>query len=281
MNRILSIQDLSCLGKCSTALALPVLSAMGCSCSVLPTAVLSTHTAFPGPHIRSLTEDILPICRHWQSVGAEFDTILIGYLSDAAQAEAALAVAQAFPAPLVLDPVLGDGGRCYSGIDASHVEAMKSLCKKADVLLPNVTEAALLTGLPYAETEDPAYYTRLLSALKGLGAAAPVITGAALAPGKTGFVGLTPEGTPFSYQTRKLPRHCHGTGDLFSAVTAGALVLGQTLPEACALAAGFVERVVSATRSATPFGVSFEPHLPWLWQKLLSPGCPTGLCPGF
>ena len=116
MKRILTIQDLSCVGRCSLTVAQPILSAMGIACSVLPTAVLSTHTAFPNPHIRSLTEDMVPICQHWQEIGAEFDAILVGYLSDPEQAEAVLEVMNSFSCPVILDPAMGDHGKLYKGM---------------------------------------------------------------------------------------------------------------------------------------------------------------------
>lgn len=260
MKQVLSVQDLSCVGKCSLTVALPVLSAMGVSCAVLPTAVLSTHTAFPKPHVRSLTRDIAPICDHWRSVGARFDAVSIGYLSDPAQAAAVEALLDSFPAFTVLDPVLGDHGRLYSGITDSHVDALGKLCGKADVLLPNVTEACLLTGTPYRETGDPAYCRQLLDALRQLGAKRVILTGISPEPGITGFM----TDTGFVYRAAKLPLQCHGTGDLFAAVFTGGCVQGKTPEDAAVLAARFVERVLSATPAETPFGMEFEPHLPLL-----------------
>ena len=147
MMRVLSVQDLSCLGKCSLTVALPVLSAMGCAATALPTTLLSTHTAFPNPHRRSLTEDLMPICEHWKSIGAQFDTVATGYLADPQQVEAVGYVLSAFEDALhIVDPVMGDHGRLYSSITEEHVQAMAALCRRADVILPNVTEAAMLTG---------------------------------------------------------------------------------------------------------------------------------------
>ncbi len=268
MKQVLSIQDLSCLGKCSLSVAMPVLSAMGCTCTPLPTALLSTHTAFPKPYVRSLTDDIEKICRHWQSIGANFDAISIGYLSDAAQATAVEGVLEAFDAPVILDPAMGDHGKLYKGLNASHVEAMKRLCQKADVLLPNVTEAALLTGTPYEETTNPEYYRTLLTKLQALGPKAVVLTGVSLEESKTGFMGIDPDGSIFTYQTDKLAS-CHGTGDLFAAVFAGAFVREKSLADCAALAATFVEKVLTATEKTSPFGASFETQLPWLWEQLL------------
>lgn len=268
MKQVLSIQDLSCLGKCSLTVALPVLSAMGCACTPLPTALLSSHTAFPNPHVRSLTEDMEKICVHWQSIGASFDAVTVGYLSDAAQAEAVEKALDRFRAPVILDPAMGDHGKLYSGLTSSHVEAMKRLCQKADVLLPNVTEAALLTGTPYEETTNPEHYRTLLTRLQALGPKAVVLTGVSLEESKTGFIGIAPDSSIFTYQTDKLAS-CHGTGDLFAAVFAGAFVREKSLADCAALAAAFVEKVLTATEKTSPFGASFESQLPWLWEQLL------------
>lgn len=267
MKHVLSVQDLSCLGKCSLSVALPVLSAMGCTCTPLPTAILSSHTAFPHPYVRSLTEDMDAICRHWQSVGASFDAISVGYLSDPAQAAAVERVLDAFPAAVILDPAMGDHGRLYSGLDSTHVEAMKRLCQKADVLLPNVTEAALLTDTPYEEAAKPEHHRALLAKLRALGPKAVVLTGVSLEENKTGFMGIDTDGSMFTYQTDKLPS-CHGTGDLFTAVFTGAYAQGRCIPDCARLAAAFVEKVLTATEIASPFGASFETQLPWLWEQL-------------
>lgn len=268
MKRILTIQDLSCVGRCSLTVAQPVLSAMGIQCSVLPTAVLSTHTAFPKPHIRSLTEDIVPICRHWQENGVEFDGILVGYLSDPQQAEAVLQVMEAFPCPVILDPAMGDHGKLYSGMTQDHVEAMKDLCSLATVVLPNVTEAALLTGLPYYVVTDGHYLRQMLESLCRRNTQTVVITGVTPSLEKTGFVGIQAGEGMFSYQTARNPKSLHGTGDLFSAVFAGGYLLGKDPMESAELAARFVERVIENTPEATPFGPEFESQLPWLWQQL-------------
>ncbi len=263
MKRVLSIQDLSCLGKCSLTVALPILSAMGCSCSVLPTAVLSTHTAFPAPHIHSLTEDMVPVARHWQSIGAQFDAVTVGYLSDARQMDAVEQVLALFSAPVILDPVMADHGMLYSGMTQAHVEAMGALCRKAEYLLPNVTEAALLTGLSYRETGDEGYLQELCAGLLEKGAGNVIITGVNHDGEHTGFyAGGKDWGR--CYRAQKIHKSQHGTGDMFCAVFTGSLLSGQESYDAAARAAGFVERVVANTNAPDPFGAAFEPELPWL-----------------
>jgi pyridoxine kinase len=269
MKHVLSVQDISCVGKCSLTVALPVLSAMQCRCSVLPTAVLSTHTAFPGPHVRDLTEDLDSVRCHWQRVGVSFDAISVGYLANPAQAQAVCALLDAFPALTVIDPVMGDHGRLYSGITPDHVAAMRTLCRRGNILLPNVTEAALLTGIPYRPEYDPGYYRELTAGMLGFGTEAVVITGVCTENRTIGFAGFHRETGDFSCQLPQIPRQQHGTGDLFAAVLTGALMNGLALPEAAALAAEFVANVLSSASEPSPFGADFEPQLPWLWKKLM------------
>lgn len=267
MKKVLSIQDLSCLGKCSMTVTLPVLSAMGCACSVLPTAVLSTHTGFPKPYVRNLTEDILPICRHWQENDVRFDAISVGYLSDPAQVAAVETVLDSFQSLTVIDPVLGDHGKLYCGLGEDHIAAMVRLCRRGDVLLPNVTEAALLTGIPYRETSDRGDYTALLDKLMEFGAEAVVITGVSLEPGTVGFMGMDKSGGEFSFQSARVPKESHGTGDLFAAVFTGALLRGEDVSKAARRAADFVTQVLSGSGEVSAFGLEFETQLPRLWEQ--------------
>ena len=261
MKKVLSVQDLSCLGKCSLTVALPVLSAMGCSCAVLPTAVLSTHTAFPKPHVHSMTEHIAPICDHWKTVGAKFDAVTVGYLSDPAQAAAVEQLLEMFPAFTVIDPAMGDHGKLYSGLTNAHVDAVKQLCKKAHALIPNVTEACLLSGISYKETGDTDHYRELLAALRNLGADTVILTGISPEPGITGYMGFDKCVGEFCRLVPKQPKKCHGTGDLFAAVFTGSCMQGCSVDAAAEKAAAFVEQVVAATPAESPFGIEFETHL--------------------
>ena len=268
MKRILTIQDLSCVGRCSLTVALPRLSAMGVNCSALPTAVLSAHTGFPNPHIHSLTEDIVPACQHLTEIGAEFDAILVGYLSDPEQAEAVAELISAFHCPVILDPAMGDHGKLYKGITQDHIAALWDLAAMADVVLPNVTEACLLTGIPYQEQTDGHLLRMMLEKLCGRKTQTVVITGVNPTRSRTGFVGIHTEEGMFSYQTDRRAKALHGTGDMFSAVFSGACLLGHDPMEAAQLAADFVVRVLDNTPEATPYGGEFETQLPWLWQNL-------------
>lgn len=267
MKKVLSIQDLSCMGKCSLTVALPILSAMGHSCSVLPTAVLSTHTGFPAPVVQPMTENLLPFAEHMVSVGGGFDCISTGYLSGPQQAEVVCAVLDKFDCLKVIDPAMGDHGRLYARMTDAQVEAMKHLCRLGDFLLPNLTEAAFLTGLPYREDGDGMYLIEMAEALCGFGARGVIITGISWDEGHTGWAGMQ-NGRFFSYRAKRIMRTQHGTGDMFAAVTTGALVQGKPLHIAGALAAKFVEQSILATPESTPFGANFESQLPWLWEQL-------------
>lgn len=265
MKHVLSIQDLSCTGRCSLTVALPTLSAMGCRCTVLPTALLSSHTGFADPYRKSLTGDIAPIADHWQTLGLQFDGIGVGYLADPAQAEAVEGVLSRFSAPLVLDPAMADHGKLYRSVVPEQVTAMARLCRRARVVLPNVTEAALLSGLPYRQDPDPEYLRALCNGVLALGAQAVVITGVSGKGGTVGFFGFDGQ-EEFSYRTDEVPLHSHGTGDLFAAVVLGGLMAEKSLYDSACLAAGFVERCLRATPKASPHGCHFESQLPYLLQ---------------
>lgn len=267
MKKVLSIQDLSCMGKCSLTVALPILSAMGLSCSVLPTAVLSTHTGFPAPAVQPMTENLSAFAQHMVSVGGSFDAISTGYLSDPQQAEVVCGILDKFDCLKIIDPAMGDHGRLYSRMTDAHVEAMKHLCRRGDFLLPNLTEAAFLTGMPYREKGDGMYLIELAEALCEFGAKGVIITGISWDEGHTGWAGMQ-NGRFFSYRAKQIPRRQHGTGDMFAAVTTGGLTLGKPLHISASLAAKFVEQTILATPQTTPFGANFEPQLPWLWQQL-------------
>ena len=267
MSHVLSIQDLSCVGRCSLTAALPVLSAMGHQCSVLPTAVLSTHTGFPDPEAVSLTGQLTAFARHWSALGIPFDAITLGYLASPAEALAVQAVLNRFPQDLILDPVLGDGGRLYKRMTPEHIDALRSLFPRAKAVLPNVTEAAFLTGLGYRETAEEGYYESLAADLLSLGAEAAVITGIPWSDGEIGWF-YSDGRVSLSYRGPRVPRSCHGTGDLFAAALTGGYLKGKTIPDAAALAAEFVRRCVENTPRQSPMGAVFEPVLPWLWQQL-------------
>ena len=156
--RVLTMQDISCVGQCSTTVALPILSACGLEACILPTALLSTHTGgFGKPAVVHFDGALTDIWHHWQENGITFDAILVGYLGSLAAVKAAGEIIDRLLAPggvAIVDPAMADNGKLYSGFDEDYVRAIGSLAGKADIILPNVTEAAILSGLPYQENID-------------------------------------------------------------------------------------------------------------------------------
>ena len=277
MKTVLSIQDLSCVGRCSLTVALPVLSAMGLRCSVLPTAVLSTHTGFPDPVVHPLTAHIGEIGAHFEKVGVTFDAVTVGYLSDGEQAQAVLPLLQYFKnmgSLIIADPAMGDHGKLYQGLGEDHVAAMAKICGAADILLPNVTEAALLAGVPYDSDPQEAYLRTLAQCLlEKFPVESVLITGVSGRGGRIGFYGSNQKSGAFSHQEARVDRQFHGTGDLFAALFTGAFVSGLSMIDAGVLAAQFVRRCVAETPVVSPHGVDFEPQLPMLWAQMQEKSC--------
>lgn len=272
-NRVLTIQDISCLGQCSLTVALPIISACGIETCVLPSAVLSTHTGgFSGYTFRDLTEDMPAIRAHWQKEGVAFDAIYTGYLGSTKQIEYVADIFDTLGAPgckKIIDPAMADNGKLYPGFDAAFVEAMKGLCAKADYLVPNITEAAFLTGQEYRTEYDRAYIDALLGAMLALGAKNVILTGVSYTPGKTGVVVLT-GGQYRYYEHDKLPNSCHGTGDIYASAFAGALVRGKCAYDAAKIAADYTVECIKATAQIDNhwYGAAFEPVLYKLIEML-------------
>lgn len=272
MKRIVSIQDLSCVGKCSLGIALPVLSVMGLEAVALPTALLSAHTVFDGFYSLDLTEALSPITAHWQAMNLKFDAVCSGYLGSSAQVRTLEALFDANEGALrFVDPVLGDHGRLYSGMDAAMVEVMRALVRRASVITPNVTEASLLTGLPYTPSPSEAEVSKLLDALLSLGAQTAIVTGIRRGDGKIRVAAASQNGARFRAENEDIPGIYHGTGDLFAAVCAGSLTLGADAQDAVALAAETVSRAIAETCGASDarwYGVQFEPCLETLCARV-------------
>ncbi len=272
MKRIITVQDISCVGKCSLTVALPVISAMGVEACVLPTAVLSTHTAFKGFTFRDLTSDISKITGHWKQEKIGFDAIYTGYLGSFEQIELMQQLINDFgggSTRVIVDPCMGDNGSLYSGFTPDFAKAMAGLCSKADVIVPNLTEASYMLGLPYkAQGYDKEYIEDLVKRLAGLGARRVVLKGVSFDDKKLGIVCYDSQSEKITwYFHEKMPQNFHGTGDIFASVLTGALVRGLSLEEACRLAADFVVASIKATLSHKDYnwyGVDFEAALPLL-----------------
>ena len=272
-NRILTIQDISCVGQCSLTVALPVLSACGVETCVLPSAVLSTHTAgFTGYTFRDLTEDMPAIKDHWVKEGIHFDAIYTGYLGSAKQIGYVADIFDATAAPncvKIVDPAMADNGSLYPGFDLEFVEHMKTLCGKADFVVPNITEASFLTGLEYKTEYDRDYIDALLTGLTALGCKNVILSGVSYAPGKTGVV-VYENGVYAYYEHDKLPNSCHGTGDIYASAFTGALVRGKTAYDAARIAADYAVECIKETAKHENhwYGAAFEPVLGKLIQML-------------
>ncbi len=268
--RLLTVQDISCVGQCSLTVALPVISACGIETSILPSAVLSTHTGgFKGFTFRDLTDDIPAIAAHWKSENIQFDAIYTGYLGS--QRQIAL-VGELFDgvcregAIKIVDPAMADHGKLYTGFDAAFAATMAELCAKADIVLPNITEAAMMTGLPYlGDGYDEAYVRALMDGMLALGAKTVVLTGVSYEKSKIG-VGVLSQGEDeiAYYFHERLPRNSHGTGDVFASSFTGALVRGKTPLEAARIAADFTVGAMRVTEEEHWYGVRFEKVLPRL-----------------
>ncbi len=276
MKRAVTIQDISCFGKCSITVALPIISAMGVECAVIPTAILSTHTGgFKGWTFRDLTEDIPAITNHWQREGLTFDGIYTGYLGSPKQAEMIENFIDEFKTPMVfIDPVMADNGKLYTGFDDSIVSAMRKLCTRASIITPNLTEAALLLGEDYREygTYDESYIRDTLVKLTRCGAKAAVITGVRYdtQPDKQGVMGYDSVSGEFSsYFAENLPVSCHGTGDVFASTMFGAVLKGKTLLQSETIAVDMTVDSIKHTIGDKEhwYSVKFEECIPELVRK--------------
>ncbi len=271
--KILTIQDISCVGQCSLTVALPILSACGQETCILPSAVLSTHTAgFTGFTFRDLTDDMPLIKEHWQKENIKFDFIYTGYLGSIKQVDFVKDILLSMgkdDCVRVVDPAFADNGKLYSIFNDEYVEAMKTLCPVADILLPNISEACFLTGREYKESYDEAYVSDLLNALVDLGAKAVVLTGVSYREGKTGVVVFDGEKTAY-YEHEKIAKGCHGTGDVYASAFVGALASGKSLYSSAVISADYTVECIKATQSDPShwYGVKFELCLPYLMNLL-------------
>lgn len=276
MKRVVTIQDISCFGKCSLTVALPIISAMGVETVILPTAVLSTHTGgFKGFTFRDLSEDIPKITDHWKEEGIDFDAIYTGYLGSFEQIDQMKAFidAKSENTLVFVDPAMADNGKLYAGFTPEFAKHMGTLCAKADIIVPNLTEAAFMLGIPYVESGyDKAYIEDVLRKLVALGAKKAVLTGVSFDDDKLGFAMYDSVTGEFSYYfTEKVDAKFHGTGDVFSSVTVGGIMRGKSLYEALKLAADYTVRCIKTTmpdREKHWYSVEFEKEIPYLVENI-------------
>lgn len=264
--KILTIQDISCVGQCSLTVALPILSASGMETAILPSAVLSTHTGgFSGFTFRDLTDDMPEIQKHWQKEGIKFSAIYTGYLGSIKQIGYVKNILETMGTEdcvRIVDPAMADNGKLYSIFDMDYVEAMKPLCGTADILVPNITEAAFLTGCEYRENYDEAYVTELCEKLCALGAKTVVMTGIGYREGKTGVAVYT-NGKMSHYEHDKIGKGAHGTGDIYASAFVGALMNDKTIFDAAKIAADYTVKCIINTQGDADhwYGAKFETAL--------------------
>ncbi len=276
MKRIATIQDISCVGKCSLTVALPVISAMGVEAAVIPTAVLSTHTAFKGFTFHDLTSEIEPITAHWKKEGFAFDALYTGYLGSFEQlklAEKLFADFKTDKTLIIVDPCMADNGNLYPGFTKEFAASMAELCSHADVIVPNMTEAAYMLNVPYAGNDyDEAYIKDMLKKLTALGCRRAVLTGVSLQKKRLGVYSYDADTDMyFYYDCEELPQHFHGTGDIFASTFVGAMMNDKGFEESLRIAADYVAECIRKTLESSEhnwYGVDFERAIPYLLQRL-------------
>lgn len=265
----MTVQDISCVGQCSLTVAQPILSACGIETCVLPSAVLSTHTAFPSFFCRDLTDEMPRMAEEWKRQGIRFDAVYTGYLGSARQIGFVRDIMRDCIRPgglKIVDPAMADNGRLYPAFDGEFVGVMRSLCAEADLILPNLTEACLLAGAEYREAYDEDDVAGLLDRLTAaVGDRTVVLTGVSYRPDRTGVL-VRQGGTCTYYAHRRISRGCHGTGDVFASAFTGALMRGRSVVDSARLAADFTVACIENTVGDEKhwYGVKFETMLPRL-----------------
>jgi len=277
LKRVAAIHDISGFGKCSLTVALPIISAAGIEVSVLPTAVLSTHTGgFTGFTYRDLTEDMRPITEHWKSLNICFDAIYTGFLGSFEQLDLVTEFFETFKTKdnlILVDPVMADNGELYSIFSPEFALGMRKICEKADIIIPNLTEAALLTGEPYRQGPySQSYIEDMMKKLSATGPRKIVLTGVYFNEEELGAATYDADSGDVAYYFEKrVPGYYHGTGDVFGSALLAAIMNGFPLNESAAIAVRFTVSSIRKTAQAGTdirFGVNFEQTIPEFLRDL-------------
>lgn len=274
--RLVAINDISGFGKCSLTVALPVISAAGVETICMPTAILSTHTGgFTGFTYRDLTCDMPAIGEHWKSINLVPDAIYSGFLGSFEQIDIVEKFADDFKNEnnlFIADPCMADHGKLYTVFDEAFAAAMAKLCSKADIILPNITEACFMTNTPFIEgLQTPEYIESLLNKLLDMGAKNVILTGVTFEDSKLGAACMSSDRVAKYYFEEKLPGTYHGTGDVFASSFCGALMNDFSIEEAMGIAVRYVCDCIKRTQSMdTPitYGVDFERGIPFYLKEL-------------
>lgn len=274
--RALAIHDISCVGKCSLTVALPVISSAGIETSVLPTSVLSTHTGgFEGYTFKDLTDQINPIADHWSTLNMHFDAIYTGYLGSQKQIDLVKSLFKRFSGEetlILVDPVMADNGKLYPGFDKTFPAEMAELCKAADITVPNITEAAFMLGEEYKEGPYTREYIEgLLRRLGNAFGGTIVLTGVYFDTEKLGAAGFDTKTGEICYaMSGIIPGYYHGTGDVFGSGLLSAMLNNKSLEESIKIAVDFTVDSIKLTETDREprYGVRFESALPGLMRNI-------------
>lgn len=264
--RILAINDISCFGKCSITVVMPILASMGYECVPLPTAILSTHTGgFKNYTFLDMTTEIKKILNHWEKEKIFFDCVFTGYLGNKEQIDICISAIEnrtSAEKSVIVDPVMADSGKLYAGFNPSYVDAMKKLCKKADIITPNYTEACLLSEIPYNEFPTEEEINKCFKNLAAIGAKSAVITGIKTTEKtiKTVYSDFS-ESEYFEMSYNYINEMLHGGGDVFSAVLCGKILEGTSRKQAVKTASNFTNACIINTKTKNQYGLNFEPLL--------------------
>lgn len=274
--RILAVHDISCIGRCSITVALPMLSAAGLETSILPTSILSTHTGgLKGYTYRDLLEDVDPMMDHWKGLGVRFDGIFTGWLGTHKHIQKMHRLLDMFSdgnPRVMIDPVMGDNGRLYATLDEDYVREMRMFCKRAHLMLPNLTEASLLTDTEYpSDGYDRSYIEDMLKRLCDMGCDTVVLTGVSLEPGRIGAAAMDKNGRAYYWDSPYVQGCWHGAGDVFASALLAADIKGKPIEDALRLAVDFTAKCIRRTCEAGTderLGLQFEPELGFLASLL-------------
>ena len=270
LKRVAAVHDISGIGKCSLTAAIPVISAAGIEAAAMPTAVLSTHTGnITGFTYRDLTEDLVPFANHWKSLGISFDGIYSGFLGSTEQVDIVCRFIDDFKSEntvIIVDPAMADGGKMYTTFDDSFAKEMILLCNKADIIVPNLTEAAFLLGEDYVEPPyTKEYIEGIIHRLLLIGPSMVVLTGVCFKENEMGCaVGCKDSDEIYFCFSEKYPGIYYGTGDLFASALTGAYLRGKSIFESSEIALEFTCAAIKRTYEAgtdTRLGVNFEQGL--------------------
>ncbi|MBR6570101.1 MAG: pyridoxamine kinase [Clostridia bacterium] len=275
--RAIAVHDISCVGRCSLTVALPVLSAAGLNTAIIPTALLSTHTGeFSGYTHLDLSSQLRPIGDHLATLGLHYDTFYSGYLANGAQVDEVLHLIDSLcdeGTHIFVDPAFGDHGRMYSLMDASMPCEMRRLVSRAHTIVPNVTEASFLLDEQYpGDAADEAVITDFCRRLLALGPHNVVITDVNFRLGETG-IAILRRGMdePLYLFHKRFDGLFHGTGDVFASFLLGSLMNDQPLEKAAKTALDLTHAAIVETLrdgEHLRYGMQFEKVLPLFWQRL-------------